>query len=334
MAGRFEGRTAVVAGGSSGFGLDAARSLISEGAGVVIAARNEERLRSVADEIGAVGVVCDIADNDSVAELAAVAVERFGRIDIAINSAGIEDQAPIRNLTPEKLEPMVTIQFTGAVYFIRHMAAAMSEGGSIITVSSLTASLVPENYAAYAGAKAGINHVTRIAAAEYGPDGIRVNTVAPSIIETPMTRHILAIPAVREAFLSAAELNSSAWQTVRVPGKSPQQYARALRAALAACDRDPANGSYLNTLGVAQFRAGKFAEALGSLRRSDEINRRRSLGGQPEDTAFLAMTLHRLGKSEAAGIERRRLLRLMKSRGTVSEEHRALLAEVDALFGQ
>jgi NAD(P)-dependent dehydrogenase (short-subunit alcohol dehydrogenase family) len=206
MAGRFEGRTAVVAGGSSGFGFDAARALISDGAQVVIGARNEERLRAAADAIGAVGVVCDIAADDSVAGLAAAAVERFGRIDIAINSAGIEDQAPIRNLTPEKLEPMVAIQFTGAVYFIRHMAAAMSEGGSIITVSSLTASLVPENYAAYAGAKAGINHVTRIAAAEYGPDGIRVNTVAPSIIETPMTRHILAIPAVREAFLEQTPL--------------------------------------------------------------------------------------------------------------------------------
>jgi 2-hydroxycyclohexanecarboxyl-CoA dehydrogenase len=206
MAKRFEGRVAVVAGGSSGFGLDAARALVAEGASAVIGARNEKRLRAAADEIGALGVVCDIADNDSVEALAAAAIERFGRIDVAINSAGIEDQAPIADLTPEKLEPMVAIQFTGAVYFIRHMAAGMSEGGSIVTVSSLTATLVPENYAAYAGAKAGIEHVTRIAASEYGPRGIRLNTVAPSIIETPMTKHILAIPAVRSAFIEQTPL--------------------------------------------------------------------------------------------------------------------------------
>jgi NAD(P)-dependent dehydrogenase (short-subunit alcohol dehydrogenase family) len=206
MAGRFEGRGAVVAGGTSGFGRDVARALVGEGARVVIAARNAERLRAVADEIGAVGVVCDIADDAAIEALAREALARLGRVDVAINSAGIESQAPIRELTPEKLEPMVAIQFTGAVYFIRHMAAAMTGGGSIITVSSLTASLVPERYAAYAGAKAGINHVTRIAAAEYGPDGIRVNTVAPSIVETPMTAHLLAIPAVRDAFLEQTPL--------------------------------------------------------------------------------------------------------------------------------
>lgn len=206
MTQRFEGRVAVVAGGSSGFGLDAARALVREGARVVIGARNEQRLEAAAEEIGAVPVVCDIAADASVAGLAGAAVERFGRVDVAINSAGIEDQAPIAKLTPEKLEPMVAIQFTGAVYFIRHMAAAMSEGGSILTVSSLTATLVPENYAAYAGAKAGIEHVTRIAAAEYGASGIRVNTVAPSIVETPMTAHLLAIPAVRNAFLEQTPL--------------------------------------------------------------------------------------------------------------------------------
>jgi meso-butanediol dehydrogenase/(S,S)-butanediol dehydrogenase/diacetyl reductase len=73
-------------------------------------------------------------------------------------------------------------------------------------MSSLTGVLVPENYAAYAGAKAGINHVTRIAASEYGPDGLRVNAVAPSVVETPMTAHLLAVPAVTSAFLEQTPL--------------------------------------------------------------------------------------------------------------------------------
>ena len=95
---------------------------------------------------------------------------------------------------------MVAVQFTGAVYFIRHMANAMEKGkgGSIITVSSLTAGLVPENYAAYAGAKAGINHVTRIAASEYGAQGIRFNVVSPTLIETPMTEAMTKNPELVE----------------------------------------------------------------------------------------------------------------------------------------
>lgn len=204
--GRFEDRVVVVAGGSSGFGLHIARAFLAEGARVVVAARDAERLTDVADEIGATPIVCDITSFESLERLVAQTVERLGRLDVAVNSAGFEQQTPIRDITPETLEPMVAVQFTGAVYFIRHMANAMERGGSLVTISSLTGVLVPENYAAYAGAKAGINHVTRIAASEYGSEGIRVNAVAPSVIETPMTAHLLAIPAVEAAFLEQTPL--------------------------------------------------------------------------------------------------------------------------------
>ncbi len=202
MAGRrFEGRVVVVAGGSSGLGLDIAKGFVREGARVMISARNAERVAQAAEEIGATPIACDITDFESVEALAAETLQRCGRLDVAVNSAGFEQQTAIRDITPETLEPMVAVQFTGAVYFLRHMASAMRQGGAIVTVSSLTGVLVPQNYAAYAGAKAGINHVTRIAASEYGGDGIRVNAVAPSVIETPMTAHLLAIPAVQSAFL-------------------------------------------------------------------------------------------------------------------------------------
>lgn len=204
--GDFDGRAAVVLGGSSGFGLSIARRLRDGGAQVLIAARDRERLEEAAREIGAECLVCDVTSDSDLQALASAAHERFGRLDVAVNSAGFEQQTPLRDLTPELLEPMVAVQFTGAVYFIRHMANAMQAGGSVITLSSLTATLVPENYAAYAGSKAGINHVTRIAAAEYGPQGVRVNTVGPSLIETPLTAHLLAIPAVRAAFLEETPL--------------------------------------------------------------------------------------------------------------------------------
>ena len=109
---------------------------------------------------------------------------------------------------------MVAVQFTGALYVIQQMAAAMTKGaeddanrgGSIITISSLTATLVAEGYAHYAGAKAGINHATRIAASEYGADGVRVNVVSPTLIETPMTEHLLNAPGVKQAFLRETPL--------------------------------------------------------------------------------------------------------------------------------
>lgn len=203
---RFQDRVVVVAGGSSGLGLDIAKGFAREGARVVIAARSGERLAGAAEEVGAIPIVCDITRFESVEALASETLERCGRLDIAVNSAGFEQQTAIRDITPETLEPMVAVQFTGGVYFIRHMANAMQSGGSLVTISSLTGVLVPQNYAAYAGAKAGINHVTRIAASEYGADGIRVNAVAASVVETPMTAHLLAIPAVQSAFLEQTPL--------------------------------------------------------------------------------------------------------------------------------
>jgi NAD(P)-dependent dehydrogenase (short-subunit alcohol dehydrogenase family) len=203
---RFEDRVVVIAGGSSGLGLEIAKGFARAGARVVIAARSGERLTAAAKDLGAIPIECDITRFESVEALASQTLERCGRVDIAVNSAGFEQQTAIREITPETLEPMVAVQFTGAVYFIRHMANAMRAGGSLITISSLTGVLVAENYAAYAGAKAGINHVTRIAASEYGGDGIRVNAVAPSVIETPMTAHLLAIPAVQSAFLEQTPL--------------------------------------------------------------------------------------------------------------------------------
>lgn len=206
--GMLDGRIAVVMGGSSGFGRGIAQRFADEGATVVISARSREALEAAAEEIGATALPCDLTSSPALAELAATVVERFGHLDIAVNSAGFEGAAPVAECEPELVEPMVATQFTGALYFIRHMANAMAagRGGSLISISSLTATLVAEGYAAYAGAKAGINHVTKIAASEYGDRGVRINAVAPSLIETPMTAPILGLPGVEEAFVEETPL--------------------------------------------------------------------------------------------------------------------------------
>jgi NAD(P)-dependent dehydrogenase (short-subunit alcohol dehydrogenase family) len=211
MSGRLKGKACVVVGGSSGFGEDIARRFIAEGADVLIAARGREKLEEVAKEIGARAQVCDATSFSELRDLAATAVDSLGGLDVAVNCAGFEHSAPIAALEPQNVEPMVAVQFTGALYFLQHMANAMaadarSPGGSIVTISSLTATLVAVGYAPYAGAKAGINHASKIAASEYGDRRVRVNVVSPTTVETPMVAKLFAMPGVREAMVAETPL--------------------------------------------------------------------------------------------------------------------------------
>jgi NAD(P)-dependent dehydrogenase (short-subunit alcohol dehydrogenase family) len=183
-----EDRVAVVLGASSGIGWRIAERYAEEGARVVVAARRKENLEKLASQIGGRAHVCDVSDFDSVEALAAATLEEFGRIDVAVNSAGLNRPSPIRSVTPEILHEVAAVQFFGFFYFMRHMCNAMAEGGggSLINITSATAIAVPLGLSPYSGAKAGINFVTKIAAREYGPEQVRVNALAPSFVPTAM----------------------------------------------------------------------------------------------------------------------------------------------------
>jgi NAD(P)-dependent dehydrogenase (short-subunit alcohol dehydrogenase family) len=94
------------------------------------------------------------------------------------------------------------VHLIGTTLFIKHMAARMSDGGSVVTTSSQTALLAPPGLAAYAGTKAGADHIVRIAAVEYGGQNIRVNSLSPGFTPSAMTEGFLAIPSIRQAFLN------------------------------------------------------------------------------------------------------------------------------------
>jgi len=204
--GVLDGKVAVIAGGSGGFGESAAIRYRDEGATVWIAARDEARGEACAERLGIRFHRCDITRSQDVKNLAEAVIADSGRIDIAVNSAGYEDRCEFSLLEAERVERMVAVQFTGALYWIQHMANAMEHGGSIITVGSLTATLTADGYAPYAGAKAGVNHATRIAAAEFGPKGVRVNVVSATLVETPMTENLINAPGVRKAFVDETPL--------------------------------------------------------------------------------------------------------------------------------
>lgn len=205
---RFEGRTAVVVGGHSGFGLAIASRLAGEGATVAIAGRRTELVNEVAGALGGSGHTCDVTDDGQVADLVGAVQDRHGRIDVAVNCAGFERATPISRLTPELLRSMHAVQLDGALYCMRHFGNAMAKGGggAFLSLSSLTAHAPAGGLAAYASAKAAVEYASKIAAVEYGPSGVRFNVVAASLIETPMTAGIFTIPQVVQAMVEMTPL--------------------------------------------------------------------------------------------------------------------------------
>lgn len=203
MSGRLDGKVALVVGGGTGFGLATVQRFAEEGAHVVVAARRIEVVEEVAEAHGGSAAYCDVTDDDSVAAVVATVLERHGKLDVAVSYAGFQESVSIRDLTPEVMAPMVDVQFNGAMYFMRHTCNAMAAGGggSLINISSTTAHRPVAGHITYAAAKAGIEYATQVAALEYGPDQVRVNCIAPHLIETEMTaeifKHKLPIEAIK-----------------------------------------------------------------------------------------------------------------------------------------
>jgi NAD(P)-dependent dehydrogenase (short-subunit alcohol dehydrogenase family) len=196
------GKITIVLGASDerSMGAAAARKAQAEGATVIIASRNEEKVSALAKALHCEGVRCDITRDDDLAALAAFAQERHGRLDVALNFTGIEASAPITEMTREMLLQSADVHFAGTAMFIRFMANAMTDGGAIVTTSSQLAQLPAPGQAAYGGAKAAGDHVVRIAANELGARNIRVNSIAPGFTPSAMTEAYLAVPSIAAAF--------------------------------------------------------------------------------------------------------------------------------------
>jgi 3-oxoacyl-[acyl-carrier protein] reductase len=198
-----KGKVAVVLGasGKSNFGYAIAKRLARAGASVVVAARRLEPLKQLAEEIDGMAVACDVTDEGQIEALFAAAVERYGRVDIAVNSTGALVPGMIAELTAEQIRPTLEVSFIAPLLFFKHAAAAMQEGGSVMTISSLTARLPFEGLAVYAGARAGIDYALKIAAVEYREKKIRFNSIAAGLIQTDMTDALFDEPAVLDVHL-------------------------------------------------------------------------------------------------------------------------------------
>lgn len=190
----FSGKVALVTGGASGIGRACAAAFAAGGASVVIADYDEDEGRQTAEELSADGaavsfVAVDVSRPEQCEAMVRHAVDEHGGLHIAVNNAGIGgDQAPVGEYPVDGWDRVIAINLSGVFYGMRYEIPAMLEagGGSIVNMASILGSVGFPNSAAYVAAKHGVLGLTKSAALEYSAQGIRVNSVGPAFINTPL----------------------------------------------------------------------------------------------------------------------------------------------------
>jgi gluconate 5-dehydrogenase len=192
------GQIVLVSGGTRGIGYAIAEGFAQRGAIVVVTGRTAEGANEAAGKLkeGAmfppIGVACDVADGEQIKQLVAGVLETFGRVDCLINVAGVNRRKPAIEVTDEDYDYIMGTNMRGAFLLSREIGRSMLERklGNQINIASLNTDKPLKNVMPYAVSKAGIAHMTRSLALEWGPSGVRVNAIAPGFIVTDLTRKL------------------------------------------------------------------------------------------------------------------------------------------------
>ncbi len=210
---RLDSRIAVVVGAGSGIGAASAAGLAAHGAHVVCADVNLESARATADEItrsghAADGTWVDITDPASVNEIVQRVVSQHRTLDVLVTTPSINVRKPILSYADEEFDRVIGLNLKGSFRLLRAAGAVMGKQrrGSIIVFSSIRSQVVEPGQGIYAATKAGLVQMARALAAELGPQGVRVNAIAPGVVDTPLTRPIKDRPEWYAAYSAKSAL--------------------------------------------------------------------------------------------------------------------------------
>lgn len=195
---RLDGQVAVVTGGGGAIGKLAGRTFVAAGAKVVLADIDQAAAERAAAEIGAEPAAMDVTDETQVAETLKGVAGRLGRIDVLVNNAGAAKRSPAIELPLADWSRIIAVNLTGAFLCAREAAKHMlpRKSGSVINIASIMGHVGNALYPnpAYHASKGGLVNLTRALAAEWGPDGIRVNAIAPTFVDTPFSAPVVRDP--------------------------------------------------------------------------------------------------------------------------------------------
>ncbi len=201
MSGMLEGKVAVITGGSTGIGLAVAQRFVAEGAYVFITGRRQAELDKAKAQIGrnVTAVQSDVARLEDLDKLYDVVVREKGRLDVLVVNAGIGEFAPTADATPEHFDKIFNVNVRGAFFTVQKAARHIRDGGTIVLISSIAQQLGVPAFGVYSATKAALRSFGRTWAAEFKDRGIRVNTLSPGPIDTPIFETLSSDPATVEA---------------------------------------------------------------------------------------------------------------------------------------
>ncbi len=220
---RFDNRTVIVTGGARGMGASHARGFVAEGANVVIADVLEQEGQTLADELGdqAIFSRLDVTNEKDWAATVAAAEDAFGPVSVLVNNAGIVRFGPIAETEPTAWRQVIDINLTGTYLGIRAVAPSMRKagGGAIVNISSGAGFTATFGLAAYVASKWGLRGLTKTAALELGHDNIRVNSIHPGAIRTPILADHAPDAAAMAATMAGAGVGLSAIPRIAEPAE-------------------------------------------------------------------------------------------------------------------
>lgn len=187
-------KVAIITGAASGIGFSTAEALAKDGIKVVMADVNEEKLKSAGEKIGAIYFKADLSKRESCKSLVDFALENYGRVDILVNVAGLQNVCPVEEFPEDKWDFMISLMLTAPFLLTRYCWPSMKQNGwgRIINLNSIHGLVASEFKSAYVSAKHGLTGFTKAAALEGGPYGITVNSICPAYVKTPLVEGQIA----------------------------------------------------------------------------------------------------------------------------------------------